>query len=169
MENYISYLPYAFVLIVALPFLVLLRQWVYFYMQSKNKELKLLSLQKTPTIPTQAYERMAIFLERIKPAYLIQNFNDHLAPHEFLYLTEKSINQEFEYNISQQIYIKKDLWEAIVEAKNSILSQLKTSYEQLQDKATLEEYKTVFLLQYIEKQDLITETIDLLRKEVTKN
>ncbi len=41
---------------------------------------------------------MTLFLDRLKPSNLIQKFDRELAVHEFIFLTEKTINEEFEYN-----------------------------------------------------------------------
>ncbi|MDR7694474.1 hypothetical protein D1000_04610 [Riemerella anatipestifer] len=165
--SYKEFLPYTFALVLAFPFLVFIRQGLHYYMKAKAKELELLTLKKGKEIDTQAHERMAIFLERIKPAYLIQNFDKNLATHEFLYLTEKNINQEFEYNISQQIYIDKVIWENITDAKNSIIKLLKDTYQGLNE-ASLEEFKTVFLMSYINGEDYIGLCLDELRKEILK-
>lgn len=115
---------------------------------------------------TQAYERLTIFLERIKPAYVIQNFDKQLAPHEFLYLVEKYITEEYMYNISQQIYVKKYLWEELVDAKDKVLSLLRETYEQLDKEASLEEYKTIFLMKYMQQEDLVSQIIDKIRQEI---
>ena len=60
-------LPYAFALIIALPIIILFRQFVYTYINLKNKELKLLAVKANGDLKMQAYERMTLFLERIKP------------------------------------------------------------------------------------------------------
>lgn len=166
MTGLIEYLPYAFALIVAIPFLVLLRQFVYTYINLKNKELQLLSVKSNSENKTHSYERMTLFLERIKPSNLIQKFDKDLEIHEFIFLTEKSINEEFEYNASQQLYITKNSWKNIVDSKNAVAELLHKTYNSMNNNASLSDFKTVFLMNYMGENDYVSETIDDLRKEI---
>lgn len=158
-------MPYAFALIIALPIIVLLRQFVHNYISLKNRELKLLTIKSNGNLKIQAYERMTLFLERMKPSNLVGKFDSELEIHELIYLLEKSISEEFEYNASQQLYISKNSWENIVASKNNILLLLRKTYENLNSNATLKDYKTVLLMNYVEGGDYIAETIEDLRKE----
>lgn len=166
MTNFSGYLPYAFALIIAIPFLVLLRQFVFTYIKLKEQEIKLLSVKSNSENKTQAYERMTLFLERIKPSNLIQRFNKDLASHEFIFLTEKTINEEFEYNSSQQLYVTKNSWQNIVDSKNAVIDLLHKTYDGLNGNANLEEFKTIFIMNYMENEDYISITIEDLRKEI---
>ncbi|CAM2990783.1 hypothetical protein DRF59_10740 [Chryseobacterium flavum] len=166
MASFSEYLPYAFALIVAIPFLVLLRQFVHSYITLKNQEIKLLSLKSNSENKTHSYERMTLFLDRIKPSNLVQKFDRELAVHEFIFLTEKTINEEFEYNSSQQLYISKNSWKNIVDSKNAIIELLHKTYEGLNGNADLNEFKTIFIMNYMEGNDYIAATIEDLRKEI---
>ena len=161
-----SYLPYAAALVIAIPFLVLLRQFVYSYINLKNQEIKLLSVKSNSENKTHSYERMTLFLERIKPSNLILKFDKELAAHEFVFLTEKTINEEFEYNASQQLYLTKNSWKNIVDSKNAIIDLLHKTYESLNNNPNLNEYKTVFIMNYMNDNDYIGETIEDLRREI---
>tara|TARA_R110000850_G_scaffold30630_2_gene84234 strand:+ start:85798 stop:86322 length:525 start_codon:yes stop_codon:yes gene_type:complete len=74
----------------------------------------------------QAYERFALFLERIAPNKLLVRvapFSEDVDGYEKL-LT-KSIEQEFEHNIAQQIYITNDCWNMINAAKNATIQLIR--------------------------------------------
>lgn len=166
MSDFSEYFPYAAALVIAIPFLVLLRQFVYTYINLKNQELKLLSVKSNSENKTHSYERMTLFLERIKPFNLIQKFDKHLAVHEFIFLTEKTISEEFEYNASQQLYITKNSWQNIVDSKNAVIDLLHKTYESLNNNPDLEEFKTVFIMNYMNENDFIGATIEDLRREI---
>jgi len=166
MTDFSDYLPYAAALVIAIPFLVLLRQFVYSYINLKNQEIKLLSVKSNSENKTHSYERMTLFLERIKPSNLILKFDKELAAHEFVFLTEKTINEEFEYNASQQLYLTKNSWKNIVDSKNAIIDLLHKTYESLNNNPNLSEYKTVFIMNYMNDNDYIGETIEDLRREI---
>ncbi len=165
MMDFENLMPYAFALIIALPIIVLLRQFVYNYIRLKNKELKLLAVKSNGDVKLQAYERMTLFLDRIKPSNLVVKFDKNLEVHEFIFLLEKSISEEFEYNSSQQLYISKNSWENIVASKNNILQLMRKTYENLNANASLQDFKTVFLMNFVSGGDYISDTIEELRRE----
>lgn len=163
-----DYLPYAVAIIIAIPFLVFAKQFVNGFLSLKKKELQLLSVKSNNEIKLQAYERMTLFLERLKPSNLVMKFDKTLQPHEFLYLMEKSINDEFEYNASQQLYIDKNSWENIISCKNNVVQLARTTYEKLSNDASLEDFKTVLLMNYLNSEDYITDSISELRNDVNQ-
>ena len=158
-------IPYAFALLIALPFFVLLRQFVHHYISLKEKELKLISIKANGDVKMQAYERMTLFLERLKPSSLVEKFNKELAIHEYIFLLEKTISEEFDYNSSQQLYISKNSWQNIVTCKNNIMNSIRKTYENMSNSATLQDFKTVFLMDYMNGEDYISQTIEDLRKD----
>ena len=163
-----EYFPYAAAIIIALPFLVFARQFVHGFMKLKKQEINFLATKTNSEIKLQALERMTLFLERLKPSNLVMKFDKNLQPHEFVYLTEKNITEEFEYNASQQLYISKSSWQDILTSKNNILQSLRKTYEDLNENSKLEDFKTVFLMNYLNSEDYIADTIENLRKELNK-
>jgi hypothetical protein len=112
-----------------------------------------------------AYERITLFLERIKPANLVTKFDESLATHEYLFLIEKMINEEFDYNTSQQLYLTKNSWNKVVNCKSNMLHLLHKTYENLSNNSSLQDYKTVLLMNYMNGEDYISSCIEDLRKE----
>ena len=74
----------------------------------------------------QAYERMTLFLERIAPGNLlvrvkpIKKEKDAYATH----LT-RTIEQEFEHNLAQQIYLSEECWNVIKASKNATINNIR--------------------------------------------
>ncbi len=163
-----EYFPYAAAVIIALPFLVFAKKFVYGFLKLKKQEINFLATKTNSEIKLQALERMTLFLERLKPSNLVMKFDKNLQPHEFVFLTEKNIIEEFEYNASQQLYISKSSWQDIITSKNNILQSLRKTYEQLNENSKLEDFKTVFLMSYLDSEDYIADTIENLRKELNK-
>lgn len=159
------YLPYAFALLLAVPFLIYMRQFVYSYIKLKNQEINLLTVKGQSEQRIYAYERITLFLERIKPSNLVSKFDQNLAPDEFVFLIEKTINEEYDYNASQQLYLTKNSWTKVVNCKNNVIHLLHNTYENLSNDSTLQDFKTVFLMNYMNEQDFISSSIEDLRKE----
>ncbi|WGD34205.1 hypothetical protein [Olleya sp. YS] len=85
--------------------------------------MKSLSKESLP-VRLQAYERLALFLERISPNKLLLRVaplsSDKQAYEDLLI---KNIEQEFEHNLAQQIYLSDNCW-SVVNASKSATIQL---------------------------------------------
>jgi len=82
----------------------------------------------------QAYERMALYLERIEPTQLVMRVHAKgltVAQEQSLLLT--AIRSEFEHNLSQQIYISNKVWDDVCHAKDDIIEIVNTVAEQMED------------------------------------
>ncbi|MEO0045852.1 MAG: hypothetical protein RL705_1043 [Bacteroidota bacterium] len=74
----------------------------------------------------QAYERMALFLERINPAKLlirVAPLNEDKVAYQNLLIHH--IEQEYEHNLTQQIYITDECWTMVMTAKNTIIQNIR--------------------------------------------
>lgn len=70
----------------------------------------------------QAYERLTLFLERISPESLLLRVTpDGDEKKDYVQKLVAIIEQEFEHNIAQQIYITPKCWETIKIAKNATI------------------------------------------------
>lgn len=109
----------------------------------------------TLPLQLQAYERLAIFLERITPASLLSNHlpADRSAESHYFQL-EGVVRREFEYNVSQQIYVSPGCWEKVVAAKDAVLALLREALEQLPTGASAHEYRRRVLELAIKKGGL---------------
>ncbi len=72
----------------------------------------------TKRLQLQAYERLALVVERISLPHMISRTNSQgLSYREMQLILCESIRQEFEYNISQQIYVSVEIWKAVNDLK----------------------------------------------------
>lgn len=88
--------------------------------QTQRQQLALFkdSQDITMRLRLQAYERLAIFIERISPRHLLTRvYDSSLTVGEFRQLITMSIVAEFEHNLSQQIYVSKNAWETVKNVK----------------------------------------------------
>jgi len=76
----------------------------------------------------QAYERLTILSERISLQNLLSRVpNNGLSSREMQISLIENIKQEYEYNVSQQIYIRPEIWRAVDNMKEQniyIINQL---------------------------------------------
>lgn len=114
----------------------------------------------------QAYERLSLFLERIKPPKLLVR----VAPigndkDEYERLLISNIEQEFDHNLSQQIYMSDQCWSIIVAAKNSTIQLIRKS--SLSDKVTsADKLREVVLTELMEQEAPSNAALSYIKKEV---
>lgn len=66
----------------------------------------------------QAYERLTILCDRISLSNLITRFNqDGFSCSQLQGAITDAVKTEYEYNVSQQIYVTPQIWEAITNLK----------------------------------------------------
>ncbi|HEU0136449.1 MAG TPA: hypothetical protein VFQ50_04095 [Flavobacterium sp.] len=74
----------------------------------------------------QAYERMVLFLERIDPTKLLIRITPISSDkNDYANYVIAQIEQEFEHNLTQQIYMSDECWTIISTAKNSTIQTLR--------------------------------------------
>ena len=119
----------------------------------------------------QAYERMIMLLERIAPSQLIMRIiRNGQSAVELQSELVASIRQEFEHNLSQQVYISSNAWELIKNAREAVVSDINSAAEKLEKEATATD-----LAQLIFEKDITAEAstlhkaLEFLKQEVRSN
>ena len=91
--------------------------------------MKLQAEKKKNTLPLriQAYERLMLFCERINLEQLVYRMREPDKTVKELQSTLMiAVQQEFEHNLSQQIYASGNLWKIIELSKNEVLNNIVT-------------------------------------------
>ncbi|MDR1725736.1 MAG: hypothetical protein LBR28_05030 [Bacteroidales bacterium] len=74
-------------------------------------------------VKLQAYERLMMFLERIKPENLVMRLYQYGMETPLLKdVMLKNIRDEFEYNLSQQLYVSEQSWILVIKAKEETIA-----------------------------------------------
>ncbi len=121
--------------IVAIVFALLLAgilAWLFIKqrLQMKEAEKKFAADRQQPVadglpsrqLQLQAYERLILLTDRIALPNLIQRANQPgLSAREMQSLLTLSIRQEFEHNITQQLYVSPEAWDAVRNYKDQNL------------------------------------------------
>ncbi|MGB1000261.1 MAG: hypothetical protein ACPG4W_07275 [Flavobacteriales bacterium] len=133
--------PYWLILIIILAAFALL----YFMLkqvldkQEANRHFELRRANQNISLPLrlQAYERLALFLERIHPQSLIVRLSpdSNTDVRTYMLLLQQQVQQEYEHNLSQQIYISQQVWESVLAAKNQVILEINASAKALNPNA----------------------------------
>lgn len=136
--------------------------------QSSEKKIEILTQKKKDSLPIklQAYERMLLFCERINPVKMlvrIKPISENTK--EYLQLVIANIEQEFEHNLVQQIYISDETWMSVLAAKSAIINKLKLVAETANSANDLRENT---LIEYSKKLPPTETAISFIKSEVKK-
>lgn len=113
----------------------------------------------------QAYERLALFLERIRIPVLMMRFPmGDVNSNNLCKTLMLGIQQEFEHNMVQQIYISEKLWDIIVLAKDEVLHEVDAAAQQFQDTEKTKHYLLTIAHQNATK--VIDVALHAIKKEI---
>ncbi|SHH03076.1 hypothetical protein SAMN05443549_1125 [Flavobacterium fluvii] len=114
----------------------------------------------------QAYERMTLFMERINPSQLLVRITPISDDkNEYANYVIAQVEQEFEHNLAQQIYITDECWSIITAAKNATIQiiRLAVKNEKVADANQLRE---VILSDLFEKTSPSGAALAFIKNEV---
>lgn len=129
--------------------------------RSKNQQISL-------PMRLQAYERICLFLERIAPNNLVLRLRDNaFSAAEFHHVLVNEIREEFNHNLSQQIYISDQSWDLVKNAKEEIISLINQSAQGLSDQSkSLDLAKNIFDGLLKKQIDPTNHALLLIKREV---
>jgi hypothetical protein len=85
----------------------------------------------------QAAERFVLYLERISPDRLVMRLHQNGMSARMLQADMlRAIREEFDHNLSQQIYVSEGAWELIKNAKEEIMGFISATGDALKSSAT---------------------------------
>ncbi|MGJ3235643.1 hypothetical protein [Marivirga sp.] len=129
--------------------------------KAKNKEIVL-------PIRLQAYERMSLFLERISPDQIIKRVQKNdMNVAELQYMLLNEIREEFNHNLSQQVYMSDEAWKIIKNAKEELIMVVNQSAKELDPEAkSIELVKKIYEESLDKKIDSIEYGLSFLKNEI---
>ncbi|MFD2528681.1 MULTISPECIES: DUF7935 family protein [Polaribacter] len=131
-----------------------------------EKKLELLAQQKKESLPIklQAYERLMLFCDRINPVKMLMRIPPiSTNTEDYLQLLIANIEQEFDHNLVQQIYVQNETWTAVYAAKNAVINK----YKQVADQAkSANELREIILTDYSTTTPPTETAIEFIKKEV---
>lgn len=144
-----------------------------FFDRDREKNLFHIKQENVKTITPirlQAYERLVLFLERISPGSLVMRIHKpSMSANQLHHELIKAIREEFEHNLSQQVYMSSKAWEKVKVAKEDIIKTINTASGKLNDNATSTELsQKIFELSISNDKQLTQEAIEYLKNEIRK-
>jgi hypothetical protein len=116
--------------------------------ENQRKQLALFQDAQDTTLRLrlQAYERLILFIERISPRQMIPRlYEPAMTVRDLQLAIINNIRNEFEYNLSQQIYVSRNVWETVKNVKEQELNMVNQVGKKLAPEAPARELHTLIL------------------------
>lgn len=154
-------------LILAVAAYLIVRQFIENEQRKRLLDLKYEAKNHVLPMRLQAYERMAMFLERIEPNQLIFRVNNpELTAYQMQTILLATIRSEYEHNLSQQIYISAEVWDSIKNAKERVVNIINLAAGKLPDGAMATDLHTQIFEAVAENSPTAT-AMQRLKKEIS--
>ena len=144
---------------------------VSFLKNERDNKLISLKTKNTETIlpiRLQAGERICLLLERVTPNNLIRRVNTgNYSAKELHQLLLHEVREEYNHNLSQQLYFSDETWESVRNAIEQVLTMINRAAQDLNEEARgIDLNKRIFQL-YLEKHnDSISQALKNVKSEI---
>lgn len=167
-----SSLLLALLLVVAVggSMLLLTRQFLNREYQRRLLELRMKNAETVLPIRLQAYERICLFLERITPSNMLVRVSAaNLTAPEYQRVLLTEIRNEYNHNVSQQIYMTSDAWQGVKNARETVVTLINRSFHELPGHARGTDLAKRILEHVIEQEvDPTAPAIAQLKRELSQ-
>lgn len=109
-----------------------LREWE---LRLKTKsEMRVATMKMVTPLRIQACERLLLFLERSQLPVLVKRvYVPGTTKDVFHIALLQSVEDEFEHNMAQQLYVSADAWDAVSRTKEELVGQINATFEKADD------------------------------------
>lgn len=164
--NVLSFVIPAIIVFLAV-FLVLQKFFEEDY-RSKLLSIKKENVRTLTPLKLQAYERITLFLDRISPDNLVVRLSkSNQSADQLRKLLIGTITEEFNHNVSQQIYVSDQAWEVVIQVKEQIIAIINHTYKELPEESKGTDLGKAILNKLLESKVKPTSlAIKFIKKEI---
>ena len=132
----------------------MMKQHITNSVQLVKTEILKTNLNTFTPLKLQAYERIALFLERTSIPALIQNYaHAGQTARGFAAAASHALKEEYSYNVSQQIYVSSQMWTLVKAIKEQHLQLLQNITASLPAEATAADLSQK-LIEFLQSMDV---------------
>lgn len=147
---------------------LMVRTFIGKEIELKKIEVRGRSIETVLPIRLQAYERITLFLERIAPQALIFRLSKPTySGQEFHRILLDEIRNEYNHNVSQQVYMSEYVWNMVKNAKEELTASINEVASRMNPDSKAIDLSRQ-LLQHIldKKEDTVALALSELKKEI---
>lgn len=146
---------------------LVMRNFLQKQFENKLLDVKMKNNETVLPIRLQAYERIALLLERVSPNNMLLRLSEPgVSAFEFQHQLQKEIREELNHNLSQQVYMSDEVWKKTKTAINEVIALIQTSAERMTDKSSsIDLAEAIFADMIKQNNDPTAEALKLLKAE----
>jgi hypothetical protein len=148
-----------------------MESYINFKMNWQQKEIDAEREKTLLSTRMQAYERLLVFLDRVSIPNLIGRLKtEHSMTEDLSTYMIVSIHKEFEYNVTQQLYVSDKLWQIIQVIKDEMTAAINLlSNEDENGPITVRDYtRRLFEYHQTQGEGLIRKGHQAIKEEISK-
>lgn len=147
---------------------LIVRSFIIKEIELKKLEVRSRSIETTLPVRLQAYERITLFLERISPQNLLIRLSDPgYKARDFQKILLDEIRNEYNHNVSQQVYMSEEVWNLVRNAKEDLIMLINEAAGHMTvDSNAVDLSKRIFEMALEKKVDPIGHALSELKKEI---
>ena len=93
-------------------------------------EMRIATAKMVTPLKIQACERFLLFLERSQLPVLVKRvYTPGMTRESFHLALLQSVEDEFEHNMAQQLYVSNQTWDAVRQTKEELVNQINATFE----------------------------------------
>ncbi len=156
-------------IVVALTAFFIVREMMRRQIQMHSQYLHGQRQSNTMPLRMQAYERLSLFTERLSlPGLLMRTFNEEMTATTLRLTMLLNIQQEFEHNITQQVYVSDQLWKIVEATRDDLIEFITVVSEKVPKDAPARQLRDALIgYQQQRESDPIATAQMAIRKEAT--
>lgn len=100
------------------------------YRLKTKSETRIATAKMIVPLKIQACERLLLFLERSQLPVLVKRvYAPGVTKEAFQMALLQNIEEEFEHNMAQQLYVSAETWDAVRRSKEELVGQINTTFD----------------------------------------
>lgn len=158
--EYVDFFKQLFVVAFGV-FAALVLAFYIIWTKIENYLLKLNAINQSKSLTKEnlqlrfaAYERLILLAHRISPQeVLVRNYNKQLSIEQFKNALVADIENEFQHNFTQQLYVSDVAWMTIKDLKTNTIALIKNTSKVMGENANIDQYVAT-VLKHVSELDL---------------
>jgi hypothetical protein len=149
---------------------LLVRSFIQRDIDLKAMEIRGRSIETVLPNRLHAYERMTLFLERMALHNLLLRLNPGNIPaRDFQQLLLNEVRNEYNHNVSQQVYISEEVWDLIRSAKEDLIVSINDAASEMAEGASsLDLSKKIVEKSMVKPVDPLAHALSVLKSEIQR-
>ena len=99
-----------------------------------RSEMRIATTKMVVPLKIQACERLLLFLERSQLPVLVKRiYTPGVTKDAFHIALLQNVEDEFEHNMAQQLYVSNETWDAVRRAKEELVGQINATFDKTVD------------------------------------